>query len=124
MKYHSRKTLYDGIVFDSKKEAQRYAELKMLERGKVISELTLQPEFELIPAQYEYYERYSKNGKRLKDGRRCIEKNCVYKADFAYTQDGKRIVEDVKGVRTKDYIIKRKLFRHLYSKEYEFREMD
>lgn len=105
----------DGIEFDSKKEANRYCELKLLERAGVIEDLELQKEFELIPAQYESFARYGKKGQRLQDGKRCIEKSCVYKADFAYKQGGKLIVEDVKGYRDPasaayaKFVIKRKL---------------
>lgn len=110
-KYGNKKIFYDGIYFDSKTEARRYQELKLLERAGVITDLQLQKDFELIPAQYEYFPRYGKNGKRLKDGRRCIEQSCVYKADFCYYDVEKKenVVEDTKGMRTKDYIIKRKL---------------
>lgn len=111
MKYGNRKTIVDGIEFDSAKEARRYCELKLLLRAGKIEKLELQKEFELIPAQYETFPRYGKTGKRLQDGKRCIEKGCVYKADFAYLQNGRLIVEDTKSkaTKTKDYIIKRKL---------------
>lgn len=108
-KYHAQKTFFNGIWFDSAREADRYAELLLLQRAGKISELQRQVKYVLIPAQYEYYERYGKNGKRLKDGKRCIEKECAYIADFVYNEDGKDVVEDVKGVRTKEYLIKRKL---------------
>ena len=88
-KYKNKKVTIDGYVFDSKKEAKRYTELKLLERSGKISNLNLQVEYELIPACYESYERYSpKTGKRLKDGRRCIEKAVRYIADFVYDEDG------------------------------------
>lgn len=96
-KYGNRKAVVDGIEFESQKEAQRYWELKLMQRAGVISDLQLQREFELIPAQYEAVPRYGKTGKRLKDGQRCIEKSCVYKADFCYMKDGRLVVEDVKG---------------------------
>jgi hypothetical protein len=71
--------------------------------------------FLLIPTQAEYYERYSeKTGKRLKDGVRVLERECNYIADFVYEQDGKTIVEDTKGVRTPDYIIKKKLMLYIH----------
>lgn len=108
MKYHSKKTVIDGITFDSKKEANRYSELKLLERCGAISNLELQKVYELIPAQYEFYERYGKNGNRLKDGKRCLERSCIYKADFVYIENGKTVVEDVKGFRTDEYKITRK----------------
>ena len=114
MKYHSKKTVIDGITFDSKKEANRYCELKMLERCGVISNLELQKEYELIPAQYEFYSRYGKNGNRLKDGKRCLERSCTYKADFVYIENGKTVVEDVKGFKTEEYKIKKKLMLYVH----------
>lgn len=121
-KYHSKKITRNGITYDSKKECQRHAELLLLERGGAISELQRQVKFTLLPAHYEAYERYGKDGKRLKDGRRCVERAVFYVADFTYKQDGKLVVEDVKSpiTRTKDYIIKRKLmlyFRGIKIKE-------
>lgn len=113
-KFHSKKITVDGITFDSKKEYRRYCELIMLEKAGQIQNLELQKVYELIPAQYETFERYGKNGNRLKDGSRCIEKACVYKADFVYTENGKTVVEDTKGFKTKDYIIKRKLMLHIH----------
>lgn len=83
--------------------------MNLLERAGSITDLQTQVKFVLIPAQYETFERYGKKGQRLKDGTRCIEKECAYYADFVYMQNGKKVVEDTKGVRTKDYIIKRKL---------------
>ena len=114
------KLTVDGIQFDSKKEARRYYELKLLERAGEISDLKLQEEYELIPAQYEYFERYGKTGKRLQDGKRCIEKSCVYKADFVYMRGGQLVVEDVKGYRDPasaayaKFVIKRKLMLWRY----------
>lgn len=111
LKFGNKKSTVDGILFDSKKEADRYLELKLMERLGTIRDLQRQVAFELIPAQHERFARYSKKGRRLKDGIRCIEKKCVYIADFVYEQDGKTVVEDVKSkaTRTPEYIIKRKL---------------
>lgn len=94
-KYHSKRTAVDGIVFDSKREAQRYTELTMMERSGYISELRRQVKYELIPSQ-------RRNG-------RVVERSVAYVADFTYIEDGVLVVEDVKGFRTADYIIKRKL---------------
>ena len=94
-KYGNRKVIHDGIEFDSVKEAQRYCELKLMQRAGVISDLQLQVPFELIPTQ------------RI-DGK-LAEKAVNYVADFVYQQNGAQVVEDTKGVRTKEYIIKRKL---------------
>lgn len=94
-KYLNKKTVIDGITFDSKKEARRYSELKLLERAGQIDTLTLQPKFMLIPSQ------------RRADGK--AERPVVYIGDFMYRENGQFIVEDTKGVRTADYVIKRKL---------------
>lgn len=111
-KYGNKKTTTpDGIVHDSKKEAMRWNELCLLEKAGEISNLRRQVPFELIPTQYETFKRFGKGGKRLEDGKRCIERSVVYIADFTYTdnKDGEYIVEDCKGKRTKEYILKRKL---------------
>lgn len=115
MKYGNRKVIIDGLKFDSRKEANRYCELKLLERAGQITNLRTQQTFELIPAYYENYERYSKTGKRLTDGRRCVERAVCYKADFVYKENGKTIVEDTKGFKTKEYIIKRKLMLYIHN---------
>jgi hypothetical protein len=109
MKYRNKKTTVNGITFDSKKEAQRYMELMMLQKAGVIEHLRCQVEFELIPAQHELIR---KDGK-LKKGK-LLERKCVYKADFVYFENGQIVVEDVKGMKTKDYIIKRKLMLQVH----------
>lgn len=111
-KYYNIKTkTSDGLVFDSTKEARRWEQLLLLQKAGKITELQRQVTYELIPAQYETYERYSKSGKRLEDGRHLLERKVEYIADFVYAKadTGETIVEDTKGVKTKDYIIKRKL---------------
>lgn len=113
-KYHSRKISRDGMDFDSLKEYRRYCELALLEKAGQITGLKLQVPFELLPAQYETFERYGKKGQRLKDGSRCIEKAVIYKADFVYIENGKTIVEDTKGFKTKDYILKRKMMLYFH----------
>lgn len=118
-KYGNKKVEYDGIKFDSKKEAIRYAELKLLERSGHITDLKRQERFVLIPSQYErvetgeFYKTGSKKG-IPKTKEVCIEKSVVYVADFTYTENGKMAVEDTKGMKTKDYIIKRKLMLKEY----------
>lgn len=87
-------------MFDSKREAQRYVELKQMAKAGAIEGLILQPRFELQPA-------YKKNG----ENKRKIE----YVADFMYTQNGETVVEDVKGVRTPVYKMKKKIFEYVYS---------
>jgi hypothetical protein len=113
-KYRAIKTCVNGIGFDSRKEARRYQELLLLERAGVIQNLQRQEKYVLIPAQYESYERYGKKGQELKPGQRLVEKECSYLADFVYEENGKKVVEDTKGVKTKDYIIKRKLMLYTH----------
>lgn len=101
-KYHNTKTVADGIKFDSKLEAERYAQLKILESAGVIRDLKLQPEYELIPS-------FRKNGKTWR--------RTVYKADFRYilAKDDRIIIEDVKGstaVITDVFRLKQKLFEY------------
>lgn len=111
-KYGSKKVTLDGIVFDSKKEALRYRELTLLARAGKITGLELQKSFELIPAQREP-STMTKTGKERLG--KVIEKSVKYIADFVYTDEkGNTVVEDTKGFRTKDYIIKRKLMLYVY----------
>jgi hypothetical protein len=105
-KYKNKKTVFNGIEFDSVKEAKRYQELLLFERAGTIQDLQMQVKFVLIPAQREP-DIIGKRGGRYKG--KVIERECAYIADFVYTIDGKTVVEDTKGMRTKDYIIKRKL---------------
>lgn len=111
-KYHSRKFVVDGIEFDSELEGRRYAQLRLLERIGEIRDLQMQVPFELIPSQREPG-RVGKRGGVYKG--RVIEQSVVYYADFVYTtRSGERIVEDVKGVRTADFVIKRKLMLYVH----------
>lgn len=91
----------------------------MLQRSGKIKELQRQVRYELVPAQYEFYPRYAKNGKRLNDGKRLLERSVDYVADFVYmdVESGNTIVEDAKSpaTRTRDYIIKKKLMLYVYS---------
>lgn len=105
-KYHSRKITRNGITFDSVKEYRRFCELSLLEKAGAITDLKRQVEFVLIPAQKEP-DTIGKRGGTIKG--KTIEQKCSYVADFVYTENGETIVEDTKGFKTKDYIIKRKL---------------
>jgi hypothetical protein len=115
-KYNATKVTIDGHTFDSRKESERYCELKLLEKGNVIRDLRLQVEFELLPNQYATEKRYGKNGKPLKDKKVLLERRVVYRADFVYTlnETGETVVEDVKGVRLPEYVLKRKMFLYKY----------
>lgn len=100
-KYHARKTTVDGITFDSRKEADRYLVLKGMEEDGLIENLRRQVRYELIPA-------FDVDGKHYRP--------VFYVADFVYVEDGKEIVEDVKGMRTDAYKLKSKLFARRYGK--------
>ena len=110
-KYHSKKIEVDGMTFDSRKEHRRWCELCQLERVGKITELQRQVKYILIPSQYEP----STIGKNdaVKRGK-MIERECSYVADFVYTEKGNLVVEDVKGFKTADYKIKRKLMLHVH----------
>lgn len=99
-KYGNKKVVIDGITFDSKREAKRYSELKLLERAGQIDTLTLQPKFTLIPSQ------------RNADGK--AERPWVYIADFMYRENGKFVIEDAKGMKTREYVAKRKAMLHFH----------
>ncbi len=102
-KYRAKKTVIDGVTFDSKKEAQRWVELKGMEQLGAIKNLRRQVPFELIPKQTD-----PETGKT-------IERAVTYKADFVYEQDGKTVVEDVKGIKTlPEYVLKRKMMLFKY----------
>lgn len=119
-KYHNHKVELLGEVFDSKREAARYMELKELEMAGKISGLQRQKKFELIPAQYE--EGTTGPRGRFKKGK-LLEREVVYYADFVYFDEEEKdfVIEDAKGVRTPEYVIKRKLL--LWLRGYQIREV-
>lgn len=98
-KYRAKRTMLDGIAFDSGKEAKRYRELCLLAAGGSIAALVLQPCYELQPS-------FKRNGKTI----RAI----TYRADFQYIENGRTIAEDVKGFKTKDFLLKAKMFQYRY----------
>lgn len=108
-KYGAVRTTVDGITFDSKREAQRYAELKLLQRAKKIRNLVLQPVFDITVQPHDGIGAYAVVAK--------------YKADFSYLtipwdyEPERLIVEDVKGVKTPVYRLKKKLVEALYGIE-------
>ena len=109
-KYGNKKVIHDGILFDSKKECARYKTLKILEKNGKISDLRLQVSYEIIPAIYET--RFIQMKTKVKEVPRCAQKAVHYVADFVYKdENGNEIVEDAKGVRTKEYILKKKMMR-------------
>lgn len=97
-KYGAKRTTVDGIEFDSKLEANRWSELRLLERAGVIAELERQKEYVIIPK--------SQYGRKI-----------VYRADFVYkTKEGETVVEDVKSAATKTavYKIKKRMMGEIY----------
>ena len=99
-KYNAKKTEVDGVVFDSKREAARYRELKLLQDSGEIFNLVLQPTYTLQEA--------------FRDNQGKVHRAIKYKADFAYKENGVHIVEDVKGKETAVFKIKAKLFIKRY----------
>lgn len=98
-KYHAKKTVVDGMTFDSRREADRYLVLKRMEKDGDIEDLRRQVRYELVPA-------FDVDGKHYRP--------IFYTADFVYTTSGKEVVEDVKGMRTDVYKLKSKLFALRY----------
>lgn len=98
-KYHAKKTVVDGMTFDSKREADRYLVLKSMEEDGAIEDLRRQVRYKLVPA-------FDVDGKHYRP--------VFYVADFVYVEDGKEVVEDVKGVKTDVYRLKSKLFALRY----------
>ena len=102
-KYRNRRTTVDGIRFDSKAEAKRYTQLITLQNLGEISGLMRQHSYVLVP------------GGRWQNGK--AYSAVKYVADFVYTQDGKIVVEDVKGMKTQLYMLKKKLMKQVYGIE-------
>ena len=98
-KYRNVKVTVDGIKFDSKIEAKRYGELKLLERAGKIEDLTLQTKFKLIG---QYAPLLTEKGRHM-----------AYIADFTYwdVETEKRVIEDVKGMKTPIYLIKKAIMQ-------------
>jgi hypothetical protein len=95
-KYRNTPTVVDGIRFASKREATRYAHLKLLERAGAITDLRLQPRYPMTV-----------NGLHV----------CTYVGDFEFVENGRTITEDAKGVKTAEFILKSKMFHALYGRE-------
>ena len=114
-KYHNKKVEYDGILFDSIKEKDRYIVLKQAEQDGLISELTLQPRWVLLPAKKEQYIEHKKTKDVVKE--RTILQPMRYTADFSYIKDGKFVVEDVKGspyTLSKDVPLRLKMMKYFH----------
>ncbi len=98
-KYNSRPADYDGFHFDSQAELTRYHGLKLMERNGDIESLTVHPVFPLM-------EGFTYQGKKIR--------GIKYEADFSYYENGKRVVEDVKGMETPVFKLKAKLLMAKY----------
>lgn len=99
-KYSAKKTIIDGITFPSKKQAHRYVGLKLLEKGGIIQNLEMEVLFELTAHNV---------------------KICKYYADFVYTENDRKIIEDVKGMRTPVFNLKWKLLKAQFGDAYVYR---
>lgn len=99
-KYNAQKTKVDGITFDSKLEARRYRQLLLLEQAGHISNLELQPKFELQPG--------------FTDAAGKWQRPVEYQADFGYNEYGNPVIEEVKGFQTAVWKLKKKLFLYRY----------
>ena len=111
-KYQAQKCEFNGEKFDSRKELQRWLELRLLERSGEISDLHRQVKFELVPTQRES-DTIGKRGGVIRG--KVIEHGVSYIADFVYKdKQCNTVVEDTKGMRTKEYVIKRKLMLYLH----------
>ena len=112
-KYHNKKCSFNGHTFDSKHERDRYCELLILQKAGKIHDLRCQVPFRLVPEQRGPDTLGPRGGRKRG---KLIEKAVDYVADFVYLDEqGKTVVEDAKGVRTKEYIIKRKLMLWLHN---------
>lgn len=114
-KYGNSKVVFDGYAFDSKKEKQRYLVLKEAQEKGAISDLELQPKWELIPKITETYVKHLKTKDKVCE--RTAQLPITYTADFAYTKDGERIIEDVKispKMLPKEFVLKVKMMRAIH----------
>ena len=111
-KYHSKKVVVDGMTFDSQKELRRWNALRLMEKSGQITDLKRQVKYVLIPAQREP-DKIGPRGGVIKG--KLLERECAYMADFVYLdKNGNTVVEDTKGVRTTEYVIKRKLMLYVH----------
>lgn len=91
-KYNAKKTMVGDIKFDSKKEAMRWVELQLLERGGEISDLRRQVR---IPLMGQHGALYTRTGRKM-----------ILTVDFAYTENGIEVLEDSKGAWTRDFEVR------------------
>lgn len=106
-KYHAKSVVIDGIKFPSGKEGARFLHLQELEKRGEISNLRRQVRFELLPAAYKDVVKHLKTKDKVV--RRLFLNPVSYVADFVYEKDGQTVVEDTKGYKTPEYVIKKKM---------------
>lgn len=116
-KYNNTKVEFDNIKFDSKREMRRYLVLKEAQERGVITDLELQPKYELIPAIREEYIKHLKTKDKVET--RTVQLAITYTADFRYKKDGVTVVEDVKAspnmaALDKAFLLKEKMFRYFF----------
>jgi hypothetical protein len=116
-KYNNTKVEFDNIKFDSKREMKRYLVLKEAQEKGVITDLELQPKYELIPAIREEYIKHLKTKDKVET--RTVQLAITYTADFRYKKDGVTVVEDVKAspnmaALDKAFLLKEKMFRYFF----------
>lgn len=114
-KYGNSKVSFDGYTFDSKREKDRYVVLKEAQEDGLISELTLQPRWELLPAKKEQYVKHLKTKDKICE--RTVMLPIHYTADFSYIKDGELIVEDVKSsplLLSRDVPLRLKMMKYFH----------
>mgnify|MGYP003297103902 CR=1 FL=1 len=117
-KYHSKKVETEDGLFDSHREKRRWYILKQMEKDGEITELRRQIPFELVPHQELDTPRKMKvKTKGAKPRTQRSETAVKYFADFTYMKNGKLVVEDSKGMKTPEYVIKRKLMKYVHGIE-------
>jgi hypothetical protein len=116
-KYNNTKVEFDNIKFDSKREMKRYIVLKEAQDNGVITDLELQPKYELIPAIREKYIKHLKTKDKVET--RTVQLAITYTADFRYKKGDITVVEDVKAspnmaALDKAFLLKEKMFRYFF----------
>lgn len=114
-KYGNSKVSFDGYTFDSKREKDRYVVLKEAQEDGIISDLQLQPKWELIPKITETYVKHLKTKDKVCE--RTAQLPITYTADFAYMKDGEQIIEDIKispKMLPKEFVLKVKMMRAIH----------
>lgn len=114
-KYNAKSVTIDGIKFPSKKESEFYLKYRDMEEKGEISGLRLQVPYELLPEISEEYDevKHLKTKDKVVHKKKVLQKSTKYIADFVFTKDGEEFVVDVKGRRTKEYLLKKKMMRSL-----------